>query len=224
MKFDTLKKSILFTRPNYDDATSVLHCFAKIVIDELNKVGEYEIIDLEREKATRAELEQRTKKKSPRLIILNGHGYKYAVCGHMGEEILDENNIDILKSKIAYAVACDSTERLGEISISQGEAEAYIGYDARFMVVTDLTRSAVPSKDKNLKIFFKPYSALILQLVSGSTVKHAVEYTKDLLRSMIREYGVYGIRDKYGSAPMIRFALYWDLLYLNIHGNSSASV
>ena len=204
--------------------TACLHYFSEKLIKSINEVGEYKIINLEKERATKENFEKCLTKTKPRLLVLNGHGFKCAVCGHMGEIILHEDNISVLGSKITYAVACDSSEELGEKAVSKGKADAYIGYEANFMVVIDPTRSSTPSKDKNLKVFIKPYMALVLSLISGLNVGEAVNNTKKALKDLIREYGVYGIRDKYGDAPLIRFALYWDLTFLKGYGDLSSVV
>lgn len=219
-----MQKSILFTRPSYDMPTACLHYFSEKLMESINEVGEYKIINLEKEEATKENFEKCIAKAKPRLLVLNGHGFKCAVCGHMGEIILDENNINLLNSKITYAVACDSSEELGEKAVSKGKADAYIGYEANFMVVMDPSRSSTPSKDKNLKVFIKPYATLVLSLISGLSVGESIDNTRKAIKDLIREYGVYGIRDRYGDAPLIRFALYWDLTFLRGYGELSSIV
>ena len=76
------KKAILFTRPKDDRNVACLHYFSKDLIKNIKDVGEYIVIDLEGEKANREEFESYLKSKEPRLVILNGHGSKDAVCGH----------------------------------------------------------------------------------------------------------------------------------------------
>ncbi|MBU4284243.1 MAG: hypothetical protein KJ968_03980 [Nanoarchaeota archaeon] len=56
------------------------------------------------------------------------------------------------------------------------------------------------------------------------SVEKAINHTKNTLGGLIREYGVYGIRDKYGDAPLIRFALYWDLTFLKGYGDLSSVI
>lgn len=218
------KTSILFTRPNHDYATSCLHYFSKNLIKEIEEVGEFKVINLEGSNVNKDNFEKCIIKIKPRLLVLHGHGNKEAICGHANEVILEQSNIELVDSKIVYAVACDSSQELGEIAINKGNADAYIGYEGYFMVVTDPSRSSTPSKDKNMKVFIKPYATLVLSLISGKTVDNAINDTKDVLRSLIREYGVYGIRDKFGDAPLIRFALYWDLSFLKGYGNLSSTV
>lgn len=216
-------KTILFTRPNHDFQTSYLHFFAGNLIKEIKQIGEHKLIDLDGKKAIRKTFEQSISKKEPRLIILNGHGVYNAIFGY-NEIILDSENIDLLNSKIVYAVACDSAEQLGELAVSKGNADAYIGYNARFMIVIDPSRTTTPSKDKNVLPFLKSYSSLILSLLAGLTVEQSIENSKTEMRRSIRRYGVSGIRDEYGDAPLIRYALFWNLCFLKGNGNLSSVI
>ncbi|MBI4214515.1 hypothetical protein HY546_00825 [archaeon] len=218
------RKKILITRSSDDHPTGVLFYFAGSLIEKLKDVGEYIIVDLSEEKATRTNFEKTIQKTNPRLVILNGHGNEREVCGYRSETILDDTNIKLLDSKIVYAVACDSAEELGDLSVQIGKADAYIGYDANFMVVCDPSRTTVPSKDKNIKPFEKVYYTLVLSLVSGFSVYNSVEKTKDITKQLIKDYGVSAIKDKYGDAPLIRFALYWNFCYLKYYGDNEAVI
>lgn len=42
-----MKKNILFIRPNDKQETSYLHYFCKDLIEEIRKIGEFVVIDLE---------------------------------------------------------------------------------------------------------------------------------------------------------------------------------
>lgn len=215
------KKHILITRPIHDISTSYLHFISGELIKEINAVGECVIIDLEENQVIKKEFEKVLDKSDPRLVILNGHGSYDSVFGQK-EVILDKTNIEKLKSKIVYAVVCDSCKELGEFSINQGKVEAYIGYEANYMIVIDPERSTTPMKDKNFIPFKESYMRLILSLISGRTVSQSVETTKQHIRGLIREYGIRGIKDKYGDASLIRFALYWNLFFLKALGNQEA--
>ncbi|HLD43774.1 MAG TPA: hypothetical protein VJB08_07370 [Candidatus Nanoarchaeia archaeon] len=217
-----MTKTILFMRPRYDPPTACMHYFSESIIGAIGK--EYTIINLEGPKATKENFEKSIRKGSPRLMVLHGHGDKDSIAGHNGHIILEESNIHLLASTITYAVACDSAQELGEIAVKKGKADAYIGYEAQFMVVIDPTRSSTPSKDKNMKVFIKPYATTVLSLVTGRRVKAAIDDTRNVLRSLIREYGRYGVKDKYGDAPLIRFALYWNLIFLKGYGDLSSVV
>ncbi len=155
---------------------------------------------------------------------MNGHGSKESVVGYNNEIILDKNNIDILKSKIVYAVSCDTLTGLGELAVNDGKTEVYIGYSSRFMIIIDPTKSAVIQKDKNIEPFKQVYVHMVACLTSGLNIRYSIEKTKELMRSLIREYGVYGIRDKFGDAPLIRLALFWNMFFLDAHGNLEAVI
>lgn len=217
------KITIFFTRPSYDLPTGVLFYFSGSLIKDIEEIGEFKLIQLLDDEVTRDNFEKILKKEETRLIVLNGHGSKDKVFGHK-EVILDKENIHLLNSKIIYAVVCDSAEELGKFSNEEGKAESFIGYRANFMIVVDPTRVSTPSKDKNIRPFEKAYATTVLSLISGLTVKESVVETKNILKQLIREYGVYAIRDKFGDAPLIRFALYWDYHFLTFYGKGEATV
>ena len=83
--------------------------------------------------------------------------------------------------------------------------------------------TATITKDKNIIPFKQAYIMMASALLSGLSIDESVEKTKELMRQKIREYGVYGIRDKFGDAPLIRWGLYWDLFFLNYHGDPEAT-
>lgn len=217
------RKTILITRPLHDKPTQYLHYLSGELKRLIDVVGEYSIIDLEEAKATREKFEKALDKSNPRLVVLNSHGNANSVMGQ-NEVILDEENINKLKSKIIYAVVCDSSQHLGEQATNKGGADAYIGYSSQYMVVIDPARSTTPSKDKNVKPFEAVYASTVLSLISGMTVGESVEKTVVQTKRLIRDYGVLGIRDKFGDAPLIRFALYWNLYFLKIHGSSEVAI
>jgi len=111
-------------------------------------------------------------------------------------------------------------EDLGEIAVKKG-AKAYIGYKARFMIVRDPSRESTPSKDKNALPFKKACFALISSLVYGNKAGDAIERAKEEYRHSIRSYGT-SEDDPYGDTPLIRFALAWNLEFLDMHGNPNA--
>jgi hypothetical protein len=135
--------------------------------------------------------------------------------------ILDNENAELTKGKIIYALACDSLAELGETAVEKG-AEAYIGYKASFMFIRDPSREGVPNKDRNALPFKRVCAALINSLVFGMNVGKAIEMTKEEYRRLIRSYGT-SEDDPYGDTPLIRFALAWDLEFLDMEGNAAAS-
>jgi len=90
------------------------------------------------------------------------------------------------------------------------------------MLVTDPSRSSSPNKDKNALPFKRASSALINSLVFGTSAGQAIELAKDEYKHSIRSYGT-SEDDPYGDVPLIRFALAWNLEFLDICGNPNAS-
>ena len=117
-----------------------------------------------------------------------------------------------------------SALQLGKFAIENGNADSYIGYAANFMIITEESRTTTPHKDKNFKPFMEVYVTLIFSLVSGLTTGESVKKTKNHIRNLIKDYGILGIRDKYGDAPLIRFGLYWDLFYLKVLGKENSVI
>lgn len=134
--------------------------------------------------------------------------------------ILDKDNAHLTKGKIVYALACESLADLGEFAVSKGTT-AYIGYSAEFMIIRDPTRTSAPNKDMNAFPFKQACCTLINSLVFGETVEESVERTKEMYRHLIVSYGT-SKDDPYGDVPLIRFALTWDLEFLDAAGDPLA--
>ncbi len=215
-------KRVLATRPYHDPATAYLHEFSKETIAMAREQRDIHITDLEGPKATRTNFEGSISKENPSLLFLNGHGDKLRVAGHKDETILDSSNITLTKGKIVYALSCDSLEELGDLAVKEG-AKAYIGYRARFMFITDPSRTSAPSKDNNALPFKRACVALINSLILGLEVKEAIKQTKKEYIHSIRSYGN-SETEPYGDAPLIRFALSWDLTFLDFVGEETASL
>lgn len=216
-----MTKQFLITRPNHDEATSYLHSFSKDIVKIVKTTRDIHLIDLEGHEATKENLNKELIKNKPGLIFLNGHGNKKNVTGHKNEIILDETNIEYTKDRIVYALSCDSLEDLGQIAINKG-TKAYIGYKGRFMIIKDPSRTSSPDKDKNSLPFRRACFALISSLIFGNPVNKAISETKKEYIHSIRSYGT-SEDDPYGDVPLIRFALAWNLNFLDMCGDSNAS-
>ena len=214
-------KKFLITRPKWDVMTSYLYDFSDSTVKLVKETKDIHITSIEHSDVNRINFEGAVVKDDPELIFLNGHGDKKKVAGHENEVILDKKNIKLTKNKIVYALACDSLGELGKIAIEEG-AKAYIGYKARFMIVRDPTRESTPSKDKNAFPFKKACNTLINSLIFGNTVKKSIELTKKEYIHSIKSYGT-SKDDPYGDVPLIRFALAWDLEFLDFEGSPNAS-
>lgn len=214
-------KKFLITRPKYDIATSYLYDFSESITKLVKKTKDMHITSIELSKVNRENFENALNKESPRLIFLNGHGDRKKVLGHQNVVIMDKNNVKLAKDSIIYALACDSLEDLGKVAINKGVI-TYIGYKARFMIVRDPSRTSSPSKDNNALPFKRACNTMINALVFGNTVEKSIELTKDEYIHSIKSYGT-SKDDPYGDVPLIRFALAWDLEFLDFEGNPNVS-
>ncbi len=214
-------KKFLITRPKHDIITSYLYYFSKEIVKTIKSTLDIHVTNLDRNKANRKNLENCLIKEGPRLVFLNGHGDRRRVAGHKDEIILDRKNIKLTKDKIIYSLSCDSLTDLGELSIKKG-AISYIGYKASFMLVRDPSREGIPAKDKNALPFKRACSTLITSLVFGTPVSISIQRTKEEYRKLIRSYGT-SEDDPYGDTPLIRFALAWNLEFLDMQGDPKAA-
>ena len=214
-----MTKCFLLTRPNYDTATSYLHYFSREAIITAKKIKGIHVSDIEGNKVTRPILEKTMAHENPGLVFLNGHGDKMAVWGHKDEVILDSKNINLAKGKVVYSLACDSLAGLGEIAVGQG-AKVYIGYQENFMLVADPTRHATPGKDNNALPFKMACTKLIESLLTGSNAKESIDVTKREYIRLIKSLGT--SEDRYGDVSLVRFAMTWDLEFLDLKGNPEA--
>ncbi|MBU2638324.1 MAG: hypothetical protein KJ955_05095 [Nanoarchaeota archaeon] len=214
-----MPRKILVTRPRHDMQTAYLYDFSEGLIKSMRGSKAVHITELRDSQAVRANLEKVIPHENPGLVFLNGHGDGKSVGGYKDETILDCKNIALTKGRIVYALACESLSYLGEIAAKQG-TKAYIGYRDKFMVIRDLTRTSSPSKDINALPFKKVCSVLINALAEGKEVKESIGRTRDKYRELIKSYGT--SKDDYGDVGLIRFALAWDLEFLDMAGDPSA--
>lgn len=75
-----MKKTLLITRPFYENPTNYLYHWSKPLIDLASRKN-FTVIDLEKEKVNRKELEGRLEKVNPELVVFNGHGSETVIFG-----------------------------------------------------------------------------------------------------------------------------------------------
>lgn len=107
----------LITRPEHDDTTHYLSNWSRETIEIAQDRG-IKVIDLNRERANKSEVESVISKISPNFIVFNGHGNDNVVTGHNNKPIITAGeNEGLLKSKTVYAISCKSAKILGPKSI-----------------------------------------------------------------------------------------------------------
>lgn len=141
-----MKKSILITRPNYDDATGYLFSYTNKIID-LAKKGNISVLELKRPRLTREIFSKYISKQNPSFVFFNAHGDEKRIYGdkmNNKEEILieEDKNHNLLNKRIIYARACWSAASLGKVCTKEGGC--FIGYKTPFSFWIDEKWSAKP--------------------------------------------------------------------------------
>ncbi len=206
----------LVTRPEHDDTTFYLSSWCKETIVVAGERG-IKVLDLHREKANRDEFEQRISKFSPHLVVLNGHGSENMVCGHRNQPlVVAEENENILRSKIVYAISCRSAQNLGPKSIHAG-AVSYTGYSDDFIFVYEPGAMSRPLTDETAKFFLEHAQVFISSLLKGNTVEAALERSRKVLKENFTKML------SSGNTTAARY-LWWDLRNFISHGNNKATL
>jgi hypothetical protein len=209
-------KVILVTRPEHDITTRYISKWSEKVIDEARSKG-HDVVDLDGAKATRERFIGTLKKKSPKLLILNGHGNQNWVSGYNDEPILLDSD-DAVEGKIIYARSCQSAKKLGKASVSFGAA-AFLGYDEDFVFLIDETKTARPLEDKTAELFLEPSNYLPISILKGHSAEIANKRSKNLFSKNIEKLLITGPSNEDYYA--IRYLL-WDMRHQVRLGDSNA--
>jgi len=171
---------MLVCRSDYDDATSNLYVFAGKAIKSLPP--DVEVYNLKRKRFNRKNTESFVSKFSPGFIFFNGHGTPDKILGHNDEPVIIFNkNHQLLSSKIVYSLACNSAIILGKKS----EAEAYIGYNGLFTVISDTSLSTAPGRDPFVKACLEPSNVLVKEIIKGKKVGEACKKSQEEFNNSI---------------------------------------
>ncbi len=212
-------KSTIVTRPNYEDTTSYLYAWASKVILAAEKEN-FDIIDLEGEKANKESLESVLKKKNPSLVFLNGHGSPDAVCGHNDKVIVQAGlNDKILEKRLVYALSCDSAEILGKEAVRNG-AKVYIGYNRPFAFLADRNSGTTPLRDKKAQPFLESSNRVAIDMIRGKTAGEAFDKSQTEFERCIEYYSTSTEPD---ASEIMRW-LIWDKLAQKLIGDKNASI
>jgi len=207
----------LITRPEHDDTTHYLSSWCKETIETAQERG-IKVIDLNRERANKSEVESVISKVSPNFIVFNGHGSNNTVTGHNNKPIITAGeNEELLKSKTVYAISCKSAKILGPKSIEAG-AISYTGYDDDFIFLYEPEKISRPLQDETAKLFFEPSKLFITSLIKGSSVFESRKKTESLIRSTIIK-----MLGSNSDANIVKF-LWWDLKHFVSHGDLEATI
>ena len=175
---------ILITRPEHDPLTRHLSYWNTKIIEIAKKKG-FDVIDLHQRKANRKDFEGRIKKVNPALVLLNGHGDNFSVCGHDNEVLVKlGKNEKLLQNRITYAVSCSSAKRLG-VKVCVKDKASFIGYKDYFILNIDRNFLTHPLKDKRAERFLTPSNKVGISLIKGHTCEEAAKNSQEAFRENI---------------------------------------
>ncbi len=132
--------------------------------------------DLKNTDANKANLESYTRKHSPTLIFVNGHGNNSTLTGHDNQSIIDINSK--VTSKVIYARSCDAALILGPKLVRNGVG-AFIGYKRKFTLCYLAEFSTKPLKDPIAKNFLEPSNLVATTLMKGHSANEANTRSKN---------------------------------------------
>jgi hypothetical protein len=207
-------KTYLLVRPEHDDTTHFLSAYARETAKTAEKNG-FAIVDIDREKANRKEVEGRLEKMKPRVVFFNGHGNERSIMGHKHQLlIVAGENEDILSDKIVYAISCKSAAELGPSAVAAG-CESFVGYDDDFIFLYSPEHLTHPLQDETARLFLLPSNRMMDSLLKGNNVEEAVTRCKEQFREHLLK--VAGAED----SSLLRY-LWWDMKHLQALGNGEA--
>ena len=207
-----MKRVLLVTRPNYDDATTYLFYYAKKIID-FAEGKNTKVLDLIRPRLTKQNFSDLISKKDPLLVFFNGHGDEKRVYGDKIEEdeeilIEEDRNHTLLTKRIVYARACCAAASLGKACTGNGGC--FIGYKTPFSFWIDERWSAKPLNDNTAKLFLEPSNLIVISLLKGNSAQEAFDKSLNMSKKNILRL----LRIKEEPGAMASIMLLWS----NIEG------
>ncbi|MDY6789588.1 MAG: hypothetical protein SVV03_06550 [Candidatus Nanohaloarchaea archaeon] len=180
-------KKLLITRPRHDIVTFYLFKWSKALI-ELAKDRNLEVVDLDKDKASREDFESYLDSTDPRLVVLNGHGGSSTVAGHEDEPILEAgDNEGKTKDRILYVRTCKSARRLGKTCVGEGDADAFIGYKGDFALIRDSRKTSDPLNDETASPIMEASNKAPRQLIKGKKAENAYISSQKAHTEKLRE-------------------------------------
>jgi hypothetical protein len=201
-----MDKTLLVTRPKYDDGTEYLSAYSLLVMKYANEQG-IDLKDFEGKNANKQEIEKYLKKKNPSLFFLNGHGNEHEIDGHKETIFSVNNNLNLLKGRIVYARACSAANSLGKEVVKDNKG-CFIGYRYSFSFWMDGKWSAKPLNDKSAALYLKPSNEIILSLLAGKSAAEANERSKRLMVDNMKKLLVLGEKNQPEAMGMLQ--ILWD--------------
>jgi len=181
------------------------------------RVYGYNVVDLYDGSFTRGGFESAVELFDPRILVVEGHGERDRLGGHMDKIVVDPGNVDLLSGRLVWSVSCNTASVLGEQAVRRG-CRCYIGFSDE-LVWAQYWR-VNPLLDGIGRWFWAPIVESIRKLVSGGTCSSAYAVLVEGLRRSI------GFWEKQESkiASLVVMLLEHDLECSRMLGDPSANV
>ncbi len=182
-----MKKGMIITCPEYDDATAYLSFYSQKIIHE----AETRLIPTKIVKDKDFNLKGFSKiitKLDYNLVVFNAHGSSDAIYGYKHQMVISVGeNQELLANRVVYARSCCAGFNLGQKCV--GDDGCFIGYFVPFIFYMDSRWTTKPHNDKVAEIFLEPTNLVPLSLMRGRTASEAhgnskVQMLKNLDRLM----------------------------------------
>jgi hypothetical protein len=210
----------LITQPNSDKVTSYLFHFGREILKESYPI-KVQFINLEGDKVNKSNVESYLKKQDPKIVLFNGHGNDWTICGYKDEDLIMMNeNEELLRDKIVYSLSCSSAAKLGKNAVLKG-TKAFIGYSDSFMIYTDSEREATPLKDSIAASFLKPSNKLSISLLNGKSANESSKKSKEEFQKETKKYLTSKL---FEGSERIAMALLWNMDNQIVLGDKEAKL
>ena len=210
---------VLFSCPAHDVQINYLYHYSKELVKTADSKG-LDVLDKEKENASREIILSLIKKKKPNFIMFNGHGSSKEIFGHKNELIVSsDENPEILKGAVVYALACSCAIELGVKACEVG-TKSFIGYLCDFALGKDPYSEAVPVRDKIGKLFLEHSNMLVIAILSGKSVEDAIIKAKE---KMWENIWYLNTTTDFPEAPFYAPYLYANFVGLIAYGDTSIS-
>ncbi len=181
----TNNHTVLITRPNDDLTTNHLFYWAGLIVSLAKRKG-LTVLDLAGKRANRKNFESYLRKKSPGIIVFNGHGSPSVITGHNQEILVDtKNSSQHLVGALIYARSCKAGQVLGKVLVKKG-AKAFIGYARDFVFACDEKYTTKPINDPLAKLFLEPSNLVPIAFIKGNTAQQSHNKSKVAMRKNVR--------------------------------------
>ena len=175
--------NLLLIRPDSDTASSTsryVTCFsfpASIdIAAKAHAMTRWSINDLDRDKASRANVDGALRNSSVDLVLHYDHGLPNVIFGQRNDgantirdPVIDLRNVDTLRGKAISTVSCASASILGQAAILNG-ARAYLGY---IMPIWAPSQGHDQLTQAISKSFIEAANAANSELLGGKTFQEA---------------------------------------------------